>query len=341
MAVVPWVVAFAVIAGSVAMMIGFHHVEEGHIGMYWFGGALLDSVGEPGYHFMVPGLTTFANVQITLQTDVVKDIPCGTSGGSVIYFDKIEVVNMLDRKKAHQTIKRYGVDYDKTWIFDRIHHEINQFCSSHSLQEVYIDKFDVLDEALARELQKSCDEWDTGIRIVSIRVTKPRIPEAVRRNYESIETQKTQLLIQIEQEKSARKEEEIQRMRETIKAQKEAEVAKIEAEKHATIARINSEKEILQKDAERKKRSIDDEIFLSQQRAAADASHYDLTRRAEANKLLYTEEFLRYVLYTSLANNTKIYFGEKIPTIFLDFVGAGELGSKLNSAVSKDACEKP
>ena len=31
----------------------------------------------------------------TLQTDEVKNIPCGTSGGVVIYFDKIEVVNLL------------------------------------------------------------------------------------------------------------------------------------------------------------------------------------------------------------------------------------------------------
>jgi len=328
-------VAVLVALASLLIAVGLHRVEEGHVGMYWFGGALLDSISDPGYHFMIPGLTIFANVQITLQTDVVKDIPCGTSGGSVIYFDKIEVVNMLDRKKAYQTIKRYGVDYDKTWIFDRIHHEINQFCSSHSLQEVYIDKFDILDEALASSLQKSCDDWDTGIRIVSIRVTKPRIPEAVRRNYESIETQKTQLLIQVEQEKTARKEEEIQRMRETIKAQKEAEVARIDAEKIATIARINSDKEILQKEAEQKKRAIDDQIFLSQQRAVADAGHYELTKRAEANKLLYTEEFLRYVLYTSLANNTKIYFGEKIPTIFIDFLGAAEQFKHPGGALAK------
>ena len=31
------------------------------------------------------------------------------------------------------------VHYDKVWIFDKIHHEINQFCSKHSLQEVCID----------------------------------------------------------------------------------------------------------------------------------------------------------------------------------------------------------
>lgn len=45
-------------------------------------------------------------------------------------------------------MKEYTIEYDKTWIFDKIHHEINQFCSKHTLQEVFIDKFDTLDENL-------------------------------------------------------------------------------------------------------------------------------------------------------------------------------------------------
>ena len=44
---------------------------------------------------MVPLLTTFRAVQVTLQTDDVKNVPCGTSGGVMIYFDRIEVVNIL------------------------------------------------------------------------------------------------------------------------------------------------------------------------------------------------------------------------------------------------------
>lgn len=35
--------------------------------------------------------------QVTLQTDEVKNVPCGTSGGVMIYFDRVEVVNVLDR----------------------------------------------------------------------------------------------------------------------------------------------------------------------------------------------------------------------------------------------------
>ena len=38
-------------------------------------------------------------------------------------------------------VKNYTADYDKTLIYNKIHHELNQFCSSHNLQEVYIDLF--------------------------------------------------------------------------------------------------------------------------------------------------------------------------------------------------------
>lgn len=35
-------------------------------------------------------------LQTTLQTDEVKNVPCGTSGGVMIYFDRVEVVNILN-----------------------------------------------------------------------------------------------------------------------------------------------------------------------------------------------------------------------------------------------------
>jgi len=234
-------------------LLSFHQIDEGHVAIYWRGGAILSAIESPGIHFKLPLITTHAQVQITLQTDTVKDIPCGTSGGSMVYFDKIEVVNLLKKEFVHKTIKDYGLNYDKTWIFDKIHHEINQFCSKHSLQEVYIDKFKQLDDALVIALQNGCDEWNTGIEIISIRVTKPRIPDSVMKNFEKIEIKKTELLVQTEKEKVAKKEEEISRKLANLEAQKIANVAKIEAERIANVSRITKEMEILQKETERKK----------------------------------------------------------------------------------------
>ena len=44
---------------------------------------------------MIPGFTSYRLIQVTLQTDEIRNVPCGTSGGVMIYFDRIEVVNLL------------------------------------------------------------------------------------------------------------------------------------------------------------------------------------------------------------------------------------------------------
>lgn len=114
---------------AIVFNFSLHRIEEGHVGVYfrvsyisdlslspvifknpiissivifyncyyiYQGGALLPEVSNPGFHMMIPLLTTYRSVQVTLQTDEVKNVPCGTSGGVMIYFDRIEVVNILD-----------------------------------------------------------------------------------------------------------------------------------------------------------------------------------------------------------------------------------------------------
>ena len=39
-------------------------------------------------------------------------------------------------------IRDFGPEYDKLWIFSKIHHEMNQLCSKSTLQDIYVDKFD-------------------------------------------------------------------------------------------------------------------------------------------------------------------------------------------------------
>ena len=91
--------ALFVVIGVLVFLIsgGIHKIDEGHVGVYFRGGALIKGITDPGYHLMVPIITQFYPIQVTVQTDQVLDIPCGTSGGVMIMFDKIEVVNRLRR----------------------------------------------------------------------------------------------------------------------------------------------------------------------------------------------------------------------------------------------------
>lgn len=54
---------------------GVHRIEEGHIGLYWRGGALMEGHTEAGYHIMTPIITSYANIQTSVQTDRVENIP--------------------------------------------------------------------------------------------------------------------------------------------------------------------------------------------------------------------------------------------------------------------------
>lgn len=295
------------------IFLGVHTISEGHVGVYWRGGALLNTVSEPGFQLKMPYVTFVEEIQVTVQTDSVTSIPCGTSGGVLIHFDKVEVVNRLRKGLVFETIKNYTVNYDKTWIFDKIHHEINQFCSSHTLQEVYIDLFDTLDESLANAIQASCNVWAPGIDIIAVRVTKPRIPEQIRRNYEAMEAEKTKLLIAVETQQVVEKEAQTERKRATIEAQMVADVSAIKMEKEIAVNR-----------AEQEIQSILDEVHINQERARSDAMYYGAMKEADANSKLLTDNYLEFSRIQSLANNTKIYFGDKIPEMYVSRPDGGQ-----------------
>lgn len=304
--------AGAVVAAATGVLVFFlyasiHRVEEGHLAVYYRGGALLTSPSGPGYHIMLPFITTFKSVQTTLQTDEVKNVPCGTSGGVMIYIDRIEVVNKLAPYAVYDIVRNYTADYDKTLIFNKIHHELNQFCSAHTLQEVYIELFDQIDENLKLALQKDLNVMAPGLTIQAVRVTKPKIPEAIRRNFELMEAEKTKLLIAAQKQKVVEKEAETDRKK-----------ALIEAEKAAQVARIHYQQKIMEKETEKRISEIEDAAFLAREKAKADADYYTAQKLADSNKLKLTPEYLELMKYQAIAANSKLYFGDSIPSVFLD-----------------------
>eukprot|EP00898_Chlorokybus_atmophyticus_P008020 jgi/Chlat1/8219/Chrsp76S07638 len=292
---------------------GLHKVPEGYVGVYWRGGALINTTAGPGFHLRIPWLTVFEPMQVTLQTDKVTNIPCGTKGGVMIYFEKIEVVNRLNRKRVLETVREYGVHYDKTWIYDKIHHEINQFCSSHSLQDVYIDLFDQVDERMREALQRDCDIYAPGIEIISVRVTKPTIPGHIKDNYELMENERTKacctlhVLIAAERQRNVEKEAETARKK-----------AVMEAEKEAETSSIRMRQQIMEKESAKQMAEIEDTMYLARQKSLADAQHYQVLQETEANRMKLTPEYLELAFIQAIANNTKMFFGEKVPGMLFD-----------------------
>ena len=52
------------------------------------------------------------------------------------------------------------------------------------MYEVYIDLFDQIDENLKTAIQKDLNEMAPGLNVLAVRVTIPKIPESIRKNYE-------------------------------------------------------------------------------------------------------------------------------------------------------------
>jgi len=300
-------VAGLVVLFGVIVQYSLHRIEEGHVGVYFRGGAMLQSMSTPGFHMMIPFLTIVRNIQTTLQTDEVKNVPCGTSGGVMIYFDRIEVVNLLQNPAVFDIVKNYTADYDKPLIFDKVHHELNQFCSGHTLQEVYIELFDQIDENLKNALQSDLEEMAPGLKVHSVRVTKPKIPEAIRKNYELMEAEKTKLLISTQRQKVIEKDAETERKK-----------AVIEAEKEAMVAKIKYEQNIQEKESMQKMEAINDDIHLTKEKSRADAEFYKIERSATANKLLLSKEYLELKKIEAMSVNNKVYFGPDIPNMFIN-----------------------
>uniref|UniRef100_A0A6Q2XQU0 Erlin-1 n=1 Tax=Esox lucius TaxID=8010 RepID=A0A6Q2XQU0_ESOLU len=282
---------------AILLHASIHKIEEGHLAVYYRGGALLTTPNGPGYHIMLPFITTFRSVQV---------IPI-SFGGVMIYFDRIEVVNMLVPSAVVDTVKNYTADYDKTLIFNKIHHELNQFCSVHTLQEVYIELFDIIDENLKIALQKDLNAMAPGLTIQAVRVTKPKIPEAIRRNFELMEAEKTRLMITVQTQKVVEKEAETERKKAIIEAQKVAEVAQ-----------IHFQQKVMEKETDKKISEIEDTAFLAKMKARADAEYYTAAKMAEANRLKLTPEYLELMKYQAIAANSKIYFGQDIPNMFVE-----------------------
>uniref|UniRef100_A0A673W1Z1 ER lipid raft associated 2 n=1 Tax=Salmo trutta TaxID=8032 RepID=A0A673W1Z1_SALTR len=293
--------------GGAALFSSVHKIEEGHTGVYYRGGALLTTTSSPGFHLMMPFITNFKSVQV-IQTDRSQEQALGTSQQLFVLSSTV-----------YDIVKNFTADYDKALIFNKVHHELNQFCSVHSLQEVYIGLFDQIDENLKLTLQEDLTSMAPGLIIQAVRVTKPNIPESIRRNYEMMEAEKTKLLISAQTQKVVEKEAETERKR-----------AVIEAEKVAQVAEIKFSQKVMEKETEKTISEIEDRAFLAKMRARADAEFYTAQRAAEANKLKLTPEYLQLMKFQAIAANSKIYFGSEIPQMFVD---SGPGTSKASAAM--------
>jgi hypothetical protein len=157
-------------------------------------------------------------------------------------------------------------------------------------------------------------QWAPGIEIIAVRVTKPRIPDTIRSNFEQIEAEKAKLQVAIETQKVAKMNAETRKVEASIKAMQDLEVAEIEFRKQV--------KEV---ETQQTMQRIQNEVLIEQQKAMADSEAYRKGKEAESNAMLFTPEFLKYEEIKGVNSISKVYFGEKVPTYLADVAGGSRV----------------
>ena len=278
-------------------------VDSGKVGIIYRAGKLQSELLNPGYGIVIPYIDIVEQVSLSFVTERIENVPCGTNGGVNIYFDLIEVVHRLKRTSVIETVANYSTQYAKTWIVDRIHHEMNQFCSTATLQDVYITKFDQLDENLLIQLRAVLNAWAPGVELISIRVTKPAIPERLMTQYSEISNKQGQFLIRKQQRKTILKKVQNEGTFQLQNAIKQFDVAKVNLKQNEDEAKKQVEIE-----------AIADEMYIARGKQISDSLKYRIEKEAESNRIKLTRKYLDYTKVQAFSNNLVVVHGDKIPT---------------------------
>lgn len=92
----------------VLLMYSQHTVPEGHVGVYYRLGALLDEYTTPGLHFLFPVTTHVYMIEIMMHTDQVRNVSCDTINGITLTFDSVQVFSRLNASGVIPTVRAFG-----------------------------------------------------------------------------------------------------------------------------------------------------------------------------------------------------------------------------------------
>ena len=99
-----------------------------------------------------------------------------------------------------------------------------------------------------------------------------------------------------------------QQKTEKIKKETQSIKAVLDAEREKKVLEIDIQKNILKKDGEKKISATENEIVKARENSLSDVEAYKKTKQAEANKDLYSEQYVQLEMAKALSTNTKFFF---------------------------------
>merc|ERR1712228_639999 len=174
--------------------------------------------------------------------------------------------------------KKFGLDFKRALVFDRITEELRIFCANHTIDEVYNTMFLDIVETVRENVKTSISRLgEGGIEILNLVIPKPEIPPDIAKNYKQVKVQWTEQLVATQQQKT----EEIKKQTEQIKA-----VA--DANRQKAVREIKIQENILEVEGQKNVSLINNQILEAAENNKADIEKYKLEQQAKANEALYS-----------------------------------------------------
>ena len=118
------------------MAVSLHTITEGNVGIYFIRGRLDDTYTHPGVHWALPFVTEVEEIKIRPQTETLETINTVTKDGISNSFHGIQVLSSVEFEHLIPLVKKFGLNFRKPLIYDRIAEGLRIFCANHTIDEV-------------------------------------------------------------------------------------------------------------------------------------------------------------------------------------------------------------
>lgn len=173
-----------------------------------------ERVSDPGVHFLLPFIEDFREVCIRPETYTIEDVRTISKDGIENTFKEVTTITTIRKDKLVLMTKKFGTDFKKALVFDRIKEELRIFCANHTIDEVYNTMFlDIVDTILTNVRTSIKRLGEEGVEILNLVIPKPEIPADIAHNYKQVKVQWTEQLVATQQQKT----EKIKKETELIK----------------------------------------------------------------------------------------------------------------------------
>jgi regulator of protease activity HflC (stomatin/prohibitin superfamily) len=284
---------------GVAFVNGLYtEIPTGFVGVVHRFGKTQQDLKYPGLNFYNAWTSSVKLVEIKPQTDSVQRVDCISKEGVALVFESIEVGNKLPATSVVGVIENFGFDYDKYLVTDLVRHQINVICSSMTYQDIFIDKFDELDDQLRMFIQLENEKQKTGLEIMFVRLTKPQLPRSLNEAYLKLSEEKIQK--KVVEERSIR---EMAEKTHELNIKRQDDLMKMEAVKAEIERNLEESKSLTAK----QQISNDNKVSEAEANFKAETQRIEILRLENTIPGVIEEKIAR------LTSPTRIYFGEKIP----------------------------